>query len=211
MPPGSRVSAAPRRSASREAWVDLPDASPPSNTIRRPDTVADVRGVTGARSPIHSVPRRMPPVGSWRRAGGAARRFFVPAGLLSGGRLLPWPLFLAGAFLAAAFFGGAFFAAAFFLAGGPLLRRLLGRAGSLRFCSSSAARSMVIASGSSSLRSEALVSPSVTYRPKRPSFNTTGFSRHGSAPSSRSGGVDGATSAAFGLGEDRESLVERDA
>src|SRR5947199_399453 len=36
VPPGSRVSAAPRSAASRAACVDFPDASPPSNTIRRP-------------------------------------------------------------------------------------------------------------------------------------------------------------------------------
>src|SRR2546421_12299984 len=36
VPPGSRVSTAPRWAASCAAWVDLPDASPPSKTMRRP-------------------------------------------------------------------------------------------------------------------------------------------------------------------------------
>src|SRR5581483_9302213 len=36
VPPGSRVRTAPRSAASLAAWVDLPDASPPSKTMRRP-------------------------------------------------------------------------------------------------------------------------------------------------------------------------------
>src|SRR5437868_10477814 len=36
VPPGSRVSTAPRSAARRAACVDLPDASPPSKTMRRP-------------------------------------------------------------------------------------------------------------------------------------------------------------------------------
>src|SRR5436305_10967950 len=36
VPPGSRVSTAPSSAASRAAWVDLPEASPPSKTISRP-------------------------------------------------------------------------------------------------------------------------------------------------------------------------------
>ena len=73
--------------------------------------------------------------------------------------------------MAAAFFAGAFFA-------GPRSRRS---------ASSSAARSMVISSTASPLRRLALVSPSVTYGPKRPSRTTTGLPVAGSSPSSRSG------------------------
>src|SRR5215218_7368910 len=87
--------------------------------------------------------------------------------------------FLAAVFLAAAFFAGAFFAAlgVVFLAG-PRVRLS---------ASSSAARSRVIDSGSSSLRRVALTSPSVTYGPKRPSLTSTDCPDAGSVPSSRSG------------------------
>src|SRR4051812_18769890 len=36
VPPGSRVRTAPRSAARRAAWVDLPEASPPSKTMSRP-------------------------------------------------------------------------------------------------------------------------------------------------------------------------------
>src|SRR5579875_3362135 len=54
--------------------------------------------------------------------------------------------------------------------------------------SNSKPRSGVIDDGSSPRRSVALVSPSVTYGPKRPSLTTTGLSDTGSLPSSFSGG-----------------------
>ncbi len=47
----------------------------------------------------------------------------------------------------------------------------------------------MIDSIASPLRSEALVSPSVTYGPKRPSLITIGWPETGSAPSSRNGGA----------------------
>ncbi len=58
-----------------------------------------------------------------------------------------------------------------------------------RSTSSSAARSIVIDSTASALRSEAFVSPSVTYGPNLPSLTTTGLPVSGSSPSSRSGGA----------------------
>ena len=79
--------------------------------------------------------------------------------------------FLAGA-LRVAFFAGRF--------AGPRARRS---------ASSSAARSSVIDITSSPLRRLALVSPSVTYGPNRPSLITIGLPDAGSAPSSRSGGA----------------------
>ena len=87
----------------------------------------------------------------------------------------------------AAFLAGAFFAG------------LLGRSSSrVRFtgprarrsASNSAARSSVIDSTSSPLRRLALVSPSVTYGPNRPSLITIGLPDAGSVPSSRSGGAE---------------------
>ena len=59
-----------------------------------------------------------------------------------------------------------------------------------RSASSSAARSSVIDSTSSPLRRLALVSPSVTYGPNRPSLMTIGLPVAGSAPNSRSGGAE---------------------
>src|SRR3954471_426869 len=64
--------------------------------------------------------------------------------------------------------------------------------------SSSAARSRVIASTVSSLRSVALVVPSVTYAPNRPSLTTTGAPDTGSTPSSRSGAEAAARPRALG-------------
>src|SRR6516164_7720274 len=58
-----------------------------------------------------------------------------------------------------------------------------------RSASSSIARWTVIESTSSPRRSEALVSPSVTYGPYRPSLITIGRLEDGSSPSSRSGGA----------------------
>src|SRR6476660_368948 len=102
--------------------------------------------------------------------------------------------FFAAVFLAVVFFAAVFFAAVAFLAGvffaaaffavfftGPRARRS---------ASSSEARSSVIDSTSSPLRRLALVSPSVTYGPKRPSLMTIGLSVAGSAPNSRSGGAE---------------------
>ncbi len=54
---------------------------------------------------------------------------------------------------------------------------------------------MVIDSGASPLRSDALVSPSVTYGPNRPSRNTIGLPLAGSSPSSRNGGAAAALAA----------------
>src|SRR6516164_4779590 len=72
----------------------------------------------------------------------------------------------------------------------PLDRRR-GAAGpaARRSASSSIARWTVIESTSSPRRSEALVSPSVTYGPYRPSLITIGRLEDGSSPSSRSGGA----------------------
>jgi len=66
-----------------------------------------------------------------------------------------------------------------FLGAGPLARLS---------ASSSAARSEVIVSISSPRRNVALISPSVTYGPKRPSLINIGRPDAGSAPSSLSGG-----------------------
>ena len=126
----------------------------------------------------------------------------------------------AGRRVLAAFFAGAF--AAFFgrpssrrfLAGAFLapLRAFLAGPASRRICSSSAARSMVMFSTVSPLRRLALVSPSVTYGPKRPSFTTTGFSDTGSLPSSlqRRGRRGLAAAELLRLGEDLHRLVEGD-
>ncbi|MNW64034.1 hypothetical protein D3C74_422790 [compost metagenome] len=51
------------------------------------------------------------------------------------------------------------------------------------------ARSGVMDSGVTSRGSVRLVSPSVTYAPKRPSLTTMGLPDVGSSPSSRNGGV----------------------
>ena len=69
---------------------------------------------------------------------------------------------------------------------------------------------MVMLSTVSPLRSDALVSPSVTYGPNRPSFTTIGFPETGSLPSSLSGGAGAALAATelLRLGEDRHRLVE---
>src|SRR5688500_14420531 len=83
----------------------------------------------------------------------------------------------------------------FFFGAGPLERRS---------ASSSAARSIVIDSGSSPRRRLAFVSPSVTYGPKRPSFTTMGLPLTGSAPTSFSGGF-GAPRPRRSLGFDRSS------
>ena len=77
-----------------------------------------------------------------------------------------------------AFLAGAFFLAAFLRVDGPAARRS---------ASSSAARSTVRLSTSSPRRSEALVVPSVTYGPKRPSLTTIGEPVSGSFPISRRG------------------------
>src|SRR6185437_3145837 len=97
---------------------------------------------------------------------------------------------LAGAFLAAAFLVVAFLATPAFLAGAflaPPALRLVDGPAARRSANSSAARSMVMCSTSSPLRREALVVPSVTYGPNRPSRRTTGRPVSGSAPSSFSG------------------------
>ena len=91
-----------------------------------------------------------------------------------------WPLDVAD-FAAPVFFALAFLAAFFVRLTGPRARRS---------ASNSAARSSVIDTTSSPLRRLALVSPSVTYGPNRPSLITIGLPVAGSLPSSRSGGVD---------------------
>ncbi len=69
----------------------------------------------------------------------------------------------------------------------------------------------MIDSTSSPLRRLALVSPSVTYGPNRPSLITIGLPVAGSVPSSRSGGAEAPCPATtFGLGVDLQRLVERD-
>ena len=98
------------------------------------------------------------------------------------------------------------------LLGRPAAGRLAGGPASRWVCSSDAARSGVTFSGVSPARvdSVALVSPSVTYGPKRPSFTTIGLPLTGSGPSSRSGGLGHRPPAPLGLGEDRQRLVEAD-
>src|SRR5438270_8968332 len=102
--------------------------------------------------------------------------------------------FFAAVRFAAAFFAGAFFAVVFFAV------RLRGVAGPFarRSASSSAARSMVISSTLSPLRRLALVSPSVTYGPNRPSRTVTVAPDAGSLPSSRSGSAAARRPRVFG-------------
>ena len=83
--------------------------------------------------------------------------------------------------MAVAFFAGLLFAAAFFAV------RFTGGPAALRSASSSAARSRVIVAGSSPLRRDALVSPSVTYGPNRPSRRVIAPPLAGSTPISRNG------------------------
>jgi len=64
-----------------------------------------------------------------------------------------------------------------------------------RSARSSMARCTVIDSGTSPLRSDALVSPSVTYGPNLPSRKTIGFPLAVSSPSSRNGGAAAARAA----------------
>src|SRR5215471_5595509 len=71
----------------------------------------------------------------------------------------------------------------------PDRRRGVAGPAARRSASSSIARWTVIESTSSPWRSEALVSPSVTYGPYRPSLITIGRLEDGSFPSSRSGGA----------------------
>src|SRR5664280_1807438 len=103
------------------------------------------------------------------------------------------PAFLAGAFLAAAFFVPVLLAAVFlafaFLAGAFLLAALLPAEGpaARRSARSSEARSTVSASTSSPRRNDALVVPSVTYGPNRPSLTTMVRPVAGSLPISRNG------------------------
>src|SRR4051794_8146813 len=92
-------------------------------------------------------------------------------------------------FLAAVFLVPVFLAAAF-LRGAAVLRRGVAGPFARRSASSSLARSMVISSTLSPLRRLALLSPSVTYGPNRPSRTTTGFFVAGSVPSSRNGAAD---------------------
>src|SRR5699024_1377261 len=93
------------------------------------------------------------------------------------------------AVLRVAFFAAflAVFLAAFFAvlrAPGPPVAASLAR----RSDSSSLARASVSVSGLSPLRSDALVVPSVTYGPKRPSFTVIGLPETSLSPSSFSGG-----------------------
>ena len=94
---------------------------------------------------------------------------------------------VAAVFVAVVFFAApvveAFFAGArrvVFFGAGPLARFS---------ASSSAARSALRVATSSSRRSVALTSPSVTYAPNRPSLTTIGLPETGSGPSSASGGL----------------------
>ena len=92
---------------------------------------------------------------------------------------------------------------------GGLLGGLLLVAGprSRRSASSSAARSMVISSTASPLRRLALVSPSVTYGPKRPSRTTTGLPWRGRRRARAAGRPRGRPAAAgLRLGEQRQRL-----
>ena len=104
--------------------------------------------------------------------------------------------------LGGAFFAGAFLAAFFVLLTGPRARRS---------ASSSAARSSVIDSTSSPLRRLALVSPSVTYGPNRPSLITIGLPRRRVvAQLAQRRRRSALPATAFGLGVDLQRLVERD-
>ena len=95
---------------------------------------------------------------------------------------------MAADFFVAAFLVADFFVAAFLVAVVFLAARLRVTGPRARFsANSSAPRSGVIVSGSSSLRRVALVSPSVTYAPNRPSLTTIGLPDTGSLPSSLSG------------------------
>src|SRR4051794_898221 len=109
-------------------------------------------------------------------------------GMSAGYRAGPAQAFLAAVFLVV-FFAAVFLVvdllAALFFA--PFLAVFVAGPLARRSASSSAARSRVIASTESSLRSVALYSPSVTYSPNRPAFTTTGCFETGSSPSSLSG------------------------
>ena len=138
---------------------------------------------SGARPAGRASARRARPVAG----GGLPRggRALLRRGLrrrcrrgFAGAFLAAAPVFFAVAFFAVLFLAAAFFAAVFF---GRALGPLVGE--------QSTPRSGVIVSTSSSLRRVALVSPSVTYGPKRPSLTTTGFPLTGSVPSSLSGGL----------------------
>ena len=59
-------------------------------------------------------------------------------------------------------------------------------------------------------RSDALVSPSVTYGPNRPSLMTSGFSVSGSTPISRSGGAGGPALPGLRRGQQGQRLVQGD-
>ena len=104
-------------------------------------------------------------------------------------------VFLVAAVLAlvAAVLAAGFLAAGFAVdrAGARRVVRAAGRDGAVarRSASSSDARCTVSVSTSSPLRSDALVSPSVTYGPNRPFLTTIGLPVPGSSPSSRSGGA----------------------
>src|ERR1035441_10762026 len=77
----------------------------------------------------------------------------------------------------------------------PLALRFGAGAAARRSASSSIARCGEMDSMVSPLRSEALVSPSVTYGPKRPSRSTIGLPLAVSSPNSRSGGAAAARAA----------------
>ena len=142
---------------------------------RRPSLEAGPERSTGrsARA-AQSLGRRLgKPPPSWRSSSwrwSSWPPFFVAAVFLAA-------VFFAGAFLAGAFLAGAFFAV--FLAG--RLRALLGEQ-----LEAALRRDLLDAVAG---RRVALVSPSVTYGPKRPSLTTTGCPLTGSAPSSFSGGL----------------------
>ena len=103
--PGSKVASAPRASATRRTWVDLPQPSTPSKAMKRPRAVTSV----AARRAVSSTFAR-PSLGvasadfGRRRALGRRllRRRLLGGGLLRR-RLLRAPAFLAAAFFAVFF------------------------------------------------------------------------------------------------------------
>ena len=179
MPPGSRVRTTVRPSlgepsSSRAACVVLPEPSPPSSVMKSPRALSVVAGVVAARRPSP----RSPCVRSRLLGGGRLR-----CGRLGGGRLrgrglrcrgLGGGRLLRGRLLRRRLLGGAFFAGGF---AGPLARLS---------ASSCTARSKSTSSTVSPRGIVALVSPSVTYGPKRPSLTRIGLPLTGSASNSSS-------------------------
>src|SRR5699024_4371743 len=126
---------------------------------------------TGARHPCRVAPCSVPAGVSTREADGTTQRPHIVRGA-------PAPARPAAA-------GAGYFAEAFFLAGDFLAGAFLAGALARRSDSSSEARASVSVSTVSPLRREALVSPSVTYGPKRPSLTSICLPETSSTPSSR--------------------------